>query len=108
MIAGVTGASTSTITAIKTAETIKLGADAVSVVATNKTVSDHVVSSATHKNCSMLHVFQNQAFCRVHKTYLQPQVLVDNKLTKKAKSRKITQTKQIKKVKHGTKRTKTK
>jgi hypothetical protein len=109
VIATVTGASTSTISVVKTAETIKLGADAVSVVATNKTVADHVVSNATHKNCSVLHVFQNKGFCRVSHKYLAPQILVKNNLTNNTKSSKIViNNKHSKKEQNGTKRIKTK
>jgi uncharacterized protein YceK len=63
VIASVTGASSSTVTAIKTAEAIKLGANAASTATTNKTLEDHALSSVTGKDCKMWNAINHKSIC---------------------------------------------
>jgi uncharacterized protein YceK len=68
VIATVTGASSTTITTVKTVEAVKLGADAASSVATDKTLTDHAISAMTGKDCSTMNVFRkDRHFCEMPK-----------------------------------------
>ena len=64
VIATATGASASTVTAVKTAEAIKFGADLVSYGTTDKTITDHAISKATGKDCKLTNIFNKQAPCQ--------------------------------------------
>jgi len=64
MIASVTGASTSTVTAIRTVETVKLGADAVGLATTDKTLTDRAMDQITSQDCHTTNIFKGQTVCQ--------------------------------------------
>lgn len=57
------GASATVISTAETIDTVKTSADVVSVGATNKTITDHVMSWALTKDCRMFNVFEDKKIC---------------------------------------------
>jgi len=64
VVASMTGASSSTVTAIKTAEAVKLGVNAASTATTNKTLEDHALSYVTGKDCKMWNAIDHKSVCK--------------------------------------------
>ena len=63
------GATATTIQTAQTVDMVKSGAEAASVAGTGKTLSDHMLSRLTGKDCRMFNVFDHKNICRVKKTY---------------------------------------
>jgi len=70
MIAGNMGAGATVVTVAETVDQAKTAGDVVAYGTTGKTLSDHMLSQLTGKDCRMFNVFDHKNICRIKKTYL--------------------------------------
>ena len=71
-VGSIVGASITTIQSAKTVDMIYTGASAASTVTTGKSLTDHLMSKMTGKDCTMFNIFKSKSVCRVRKIYPSP------------------------------------
>ena len=57
------GTSSSVVTAVEVTERVKAGAEAVSIISTEKSLTDHAISHATGEDCKTLNVLEERPLC---------------------------------------------
>jgi uncharacterized protein YceK len=63
VIATTIGSSPATISAAQTLDAVKLGVDAVSAGATDKTTTDHAVSTVSGLDCKATNIIKGKVYC---------------------------------------------
>jgi hypothetical protein len=69
IIAGNIGAGATVVTVAETVDQVKTAGDVVAYETTGKTLSDHMLSRLTSKDCRLFNIFDHKNICRVKKTY---------------------------------------
>lgn len=69
MVVGQMGAGATVVATAETVDQAKTAADVVAYGTTGKTLSDHMLSRLTSKDCRLFNVFDHKNICRVKKTY---------------------------------------
>lgn len=71
-VGSIVGASITTIQSAKTVDMVSTGVSAASTVTTGKSLTDHLISKITGKDCTMFNLFKSKNICRVRKIYPSP------------------------------------
>lgn len=91
LLASSAGGSAGTIQVAQTIDMVKTAGDLGSVVATNKTVTDHALSALSGKDCRILNIFDKKKICKTP----MPDVSTPEKIKTFQKSKDLEQTGKI-------------
>lgn len=91
LLASSAGGSAGTIQVAQTIDMVKTAGDLGSVVATNKTVTDHALSALSGKDCCILNIFDKKKICKTP----MPDVSTPEKIKAFQKSKDLEQTGKI-------------
>jgi len=91
LLASSAGGSAGTIQVAQTIDMVKTAGDLGSVVATNKTVTDHALSALSGKDCRILNIFDKKKICKTP----MPDVSTPEKIKAFQKSKDLEQTGKI-------------